>query len=127
MGRKFTIPYGLYRTHGFVSAHLAHQTGFSDEDLELFWVALEQMFEHDRSAARGLMSSRALLVFKHATALGNASAHTLFERVTVVRKDSITGPARSFSDFEIKFDGDKIPSVGEVKDVGNDIKLIRRV
>jgi CRISPR-associated protein Csd2 len=103
MGRKYTIPYGLYRAHGFVSANLAAQTGFGQEDLELFWKALEEMFEHDHSAARGLMSARALVIFEHATALGNKPAHELFERVTWKRKTE--GPARSFSDYDVLLDG----------------------
>lgn len=103
MGRKSTIPYGLYRTHGFVSAHLAAQTGFGQDDLELVWEALANMFEHDRSAARGLMSARGLYVFEHDTALGNAPAHALFETITVERSASSHGkPARSFSDYEVK-------------------------
>lgn len=83
MGRKYTVPYGLYRAHGFVSANLARQTGFSEEDLELFWKALLNMFEHDRSAARGLMSTRGLYVFEHSTALGNAPATQLFDKIVV--------------------------------------------
>jgi len=109
MGRKYTIPYGLYRTHGFISAHLAAQTGFSEEDLDLFWEALQNMFEHDRSAARGLMSARRLVIFEHATALGNKPAHELFERVTWKRRTE--GPARSFSDYEIALDGKPIESM----------------
>ncbi len=107
MGRKFTIPYGLYRAHGFVSAHLAQQTGFSEPDLTLFWDALLNLFEHDRSAARGLMATRALFVFEHADALGNAPAHELFERISVRRQDGSSGPARSFKDFamEVNLDG----------------------
>jgi CRISPR-associated protein Csd2 len=106
MGRKFTIPYGLYRAHGFVSAHLANQTGFSDEDLALLWQALAQMFEHDRSAARGLMSTRGLYVFEHDSALGNAPAHQLFERIDVRLKDASAAP-RSYSDYEVTIaDGD---------------------
>jgi CRISPR-associated protein Csd2 len=103
MGRKYTVPYGLYRVHGFVSAHLASQTGFSSEDLDLFWKALEDMFEHDHSAARGLMSSRRLVIFEHGTALGNAHASDLFDRVTWARTTS--GPARGFSDYEVQLDG----------------------
>lgn len=106
MGRKYTVPYGLYKTHGFVSAHLAAQTGFSTEDLELFWKALQEMFEHDHSAARGLMSARALVVFEHATALGNKPAHELFERVTWKRMTE--GPARSFADYALFLDGNPI-------------------
>lgn len=110
MGRKFTIPYGLYRAHGFVSAHLANQTGFSDDDLSLFWTALEQMFEHDRSAARGMMACRGLYVFQHATALGNASAHSLFDRVLVKRGTGSVGPARSFKDFDITLNRTELPA-----------------
>jgi CRISPR-associated protein Csd2 len=102
MGRKYTIPYGLYRAHGFVSAHLANQTGFSEDDLKLFWQALTNMFEHDRSAARGLMSTRGLYVFEHSDALGNAPAHQLFESVQVQRKEGSAGPARSFADYVVK-------------------------
>lgn len=103
MGRKFTVPYGLYRSHGFVSAHLADQTGFSQEDLDLFWEALQNMFEHDRSAARGLMSTRGVIVFEHDTALGNKPAHELFSRVSCER--ATEGSARSFSDYRILLDG----------------------
>ena len=99
MGRKNLIPYGLFRCHGFISAHLAKETGFSETDLELFWQALTQMFDHDRSASRGLMSPQKLIVFKHQSALGNAPAHKLFERVTLERpKEAI--PARDFSDYK---------------------------
>lgn len=103
MGRKYTIPYGLYCAHGFISAHLAAQTGFSEEDLSLFWEALGDMFEHDRSAARGLMSARRLVIFEHATALGNKPAYELFDRVTWKR--TTEGPARAFNDYEIMLDG----------------------
>ncbi len=104
MGRKYTVPYGLYRAHGFVSAHLANQTGFSEEDLNLFWDSLLNMFEHDRSAARGMMATRGLYVFEHSTALGNAPAHKLFERIVVERKAGSTGPARSFEDYVVTID-----------------------
>ena len=100
MGRKNTIPYGLYVAHGFVSAHLAAQTGFSQEDLDLLWAALNNMFEHDRSAARGLMTTRKLVIFEHDNALGQASAQSLFDLVTIKRKDETT-PPRAFSDYEI--------------------------
>ena len=99
-GRKNTIPYGLYVAHGFVSAHLAAQTGFSKEDLDLLWAALNNMFEHDRSAARGLMTTRKLVIFEHDNALGQASAQSLFDLVTIKRKDE-TKPPRAFSDYEI--------------------------
>lgn len=101
MGRKYTIPYGLYRTHGFISAHLAEQTGFSKDDLDLFWKAMQEMFEHDRSAARGLMSTRKLVVFEHKDALGNKPAHELFSRLTWRRTTDEKKPARDFSDYEI--------------------------
>jgi len=106
MGRKYTVPYGLYRAYGFVSPFLAQQTGFSADDLELFWQALEQMFEHDRSAARGLMSTRALVIFEHKSALGSRPAHQLFQRVTHRRRSD--GPARSFDDYELLLDGNPI-------------------
>ena len=100
MGRKDTIPYGLYVTHGFVSAHLAAQTGFSKEDLDLLWAALNNMFEHDRSAARGLMTTRKLVIFEHDNALGQTSAQSLFDLVTIKRKDEAK-PPRAYSDYEI--------------------------
>lgn len=103
MGRKSTVPYGLYVAHGFVSAPLARQTGFSEGDLEILWDALMHMFEHDRSAARGLMSTRRLIVFEHKTELGNAPAAELFDRVEVRRV--ATGHARSFKDYEVNLDG----------------------
>jgi CRISPR-associated protein Csd2 len=107
MGRKFTVPYGIYCARGYISAHLAQQTGFSDEDLALFWDALQNMFEHDRSAARGQISTRGLYVFKHGTPLGNASAHSLFDRISVRKKDSVD-PPRHFSDYVVTVD-DKLP------------------
>lgn len=100
MGRKFTVPYGLYRAHGFVSAHLAKQTGFGEDDLKLLWESLTNMFEHDRSAARGEMSTRGLYVFKHEGELGDAQAHALFDLVTVAQDDPNT-PARGFADFTV--------------------------
>lgn len=125
MGRKHIVPYGLYRAHGFVSAKLAERTGFGGGDLDLLFEALEQMFEHDHSAARGEMASRRLIVFKHASALGNAPAHALFDRVKVGR--SVDGtfheidasvdnlpPARSYSDYLVKLDGANLPSGVEI-------------
>lgn len=100
MGRKFTVPYGLYRAHGFVSAHLAKQTGFGEDDLKLLWESLTNMFEHDRSAARGEMSTRGLYVFKHEGELGDAQAHALFNLVQVKQNDPDT-PARGFADFMV--------------------------
>jgi CRISPR-associated protein Csd2 len=110
MGRKFTIPYALYRCHGFVSAPLAQQSGFGDEDLALFWQALQNMFEHDRSAARGEMTVRKLVVFKHDSALGNAPAQKLFDLVTVKHREGAAGPARNFSDYEVSVNEAGVPS-----------------
>lgn len=98
MGRKFTVPYGLYRCHGFISAPLAAQTGFSDEDLSLFWKALLMMFEHDHSAARGHMATRKLIVFKHDSPMGNHPSHVLFDKVQVETEKK---PARDFSDYTV--------------------------
>lgn len=100
MGRKHIIPYALYRAEGYISASLAQRTGFSEEDLELFWQSLINMFEHDHSAARGRMSSRKLIIFEHATTLGNAPAHQLFELVKVERKDAAK-PPRAFGDYDV--------------------------
>lgn len=107
MGRKFTLPYGLFCCHGFVSSAFAKDTGFSEEDLDLFWKALLEMFEHDHSAARGQMATRKLLVFKHDSELGNAPAHKLFDMVKVEQKKN---PPRDFSDYEIRVpDQSKMP------------------
>lgn len=108
MGRKFTVPYGLYRAHGFISAPLARQTGFSEEDLELLWEALKNMFEHDRSAARGLMVTRKLIVFEHSSKMGDVSVQELFDAVTVKRKDE-GKPVRDFSDYSVSISKDSIP------------------
>ena len=107
-GRKATVPYGLYVCHGFISANLAKQTGFSEEDLELFWDALKNMFDVDRSAARGLMSAQKLIVFKHDSILGNAPANKLFELVKV--KKTCDGAPRSFSDYSVTIDKVGVPS-----------------
>ena len=117
MGRKNTIPYGLYRAHGFVSPSFARQTGFASEDLELLWSAIENMFEHDRSAARGLMTMRRLVCFKHSTPLGDAPAHRLFESVTARRRD-LNRPARDFTDYELAIDRGRIPPAVEVIERG---------
>jgi len=109
MGRKHTVPYGIYVAHGFVSSFLAKQTGFGEEDLELLWQSLEQMFEHDRSAARGDMSTRGLYVFKHDSELGNAHAHALFDRVAIKRKADADVP-RSFADYEVNVDETNLPA-----------------
>lgn len=110
MGRKFTVPYGLYRMHGFVSAPLAKQTGFSSEDLDLLWEALMNMFEHDRSAARGMMATRGLYIFEHDSQMGNTPAHKLFERVKVKRKD-MTKTARFITDYEVNVNDEDISGV----------------
>ena len=109
MGRKSTIPYGLYGCHGFVSANLAAQTGFSEDDLVLFWEALKNMFDVDRSAARGLMSAQKLIVFKHDSALGNAPANQLFDLVHVEKKADVDVP-RKFGDYVVSIEKEKIPS-----------------
>jgi CRISPR-associated protein Csd2 len=108
MGRKNTIPYGVYVAYGFVSPHLAAQTGFNEEDLALLWTSLVNMFEHDRSAARGLMSTRKLIVFKHESSLGSAPAHDLFERISIQRNDE-TKPARNFNDYTLVVNTDGMP------------------
>lgn len=121
MGRKHIIPYALYRAHGFISAKLAERTGFSDGDLDLFFEALTAMFEHDRSAARGEMATRRLIVFKHENSMGNAPAHALFDRVAIGR--NIDGefraidsridnypPARAFSDYSVTIDRENLPA-----------------
>lgn len=109
MGRKHIVPYALYRLEGFVSASLAEKTGFSSDDLELFWEALENMFDHDRSAARGKMASRRLVIFEHESKLGNAPAHKLFDTVTVNRVD-LNRPPRAFSDYRISVNRDTVPA-----------------
>jgi CRISPR-associated protein Csd2 len=110
MGRKFTVPYGLYMAHGFVSSFLAKQTGFSDDDLAVLWDALSTMFEHDRSAARSEMATRGLYVFKHDSELGNAPAHKLFDLIQVKRSNGSDGPPRSFGDYSVT-----LPDEGPVK------------
>ena len=124
MGRKHTVPYGLYRAHGFVSAFLAKQTGFSADDLELFFKALEDMFEHDRSAARGQMATRGLYVFKHDSELGNAHSHALFDRLAVVPNDPAT-PARDISAYGVTFDGAPV-TIGQEIQAAPGVTLTRR-
>lgn len=110
MGRKYIIPYALYRAEGFVSANLAQKsTGFSEEDLKLLWTAIINMFEHDRSAARGKMAVRELIVFKHDSALGNAPSYKLFEAVSVKRADP-DAVARKYSDYTVHIDASAIPA-----------------
>ncbi|MDE2976812.1 MAG: type I-C CRISPR-associated protein Cas7/Csd2 [Acidobacteriota bacterium] len=126
MGRKHVVPYGLYRAHGYISAPFAERTGFSEGDLELLWTALEQMFDHDRAAARGEMVARRLVVFRHRSSLGNAPAHKLFERVTVKRvhggesydlpdaREHSLPPARSWPDYLVYVDRNGIPGGVEI-------------
>lgn len=117
MGRKHIVPYGLYRAHGFISAKLAERTGFSDDDLELLWRALANMFEHDRSAARGEMAARKLIVFKHEHAMGNAPAHVLFGSVKVERVEGDADtPARGFQDYRVSIDADALPQGVSVRE-----------
>lgn len=108
MGRKYTVPYGLYLTHGYVSANLARQTGFSEQDLQLFWEALKNMFDVDHSAARGMMCPRKLIVFRHDSELGNAPSHLLFDLVRISQKDP-SRPPRAFTDYVVTVDTDRLP------------------
>ena len=108
MGRKATVPYGLYVCHGFISANLAQQTGFSEEDLALFWDALKNMFDVDRSAARGLMSAQKLITFKHKSVLGNAPANKLFELVKIEKV--CDGAPRKFDDYKVTIEKDNLPA-----------------
>lgn len=108
MGRKFTVPYGLYRCHGFVSAHFAESTGFTQKDLEVFWQSLINMFDHDHSAARGQMNARGLYVFEHDNKLGNAPAHKLFDLINIEVKDA-SKPIRAFSDYDVQVDESRLP------------------
>ncbi len=126
MGRKHIVPYGLYRAHGFINAKLAEKTGFSEDDLQTLWTALRDMLDLDRSAARGEMAARRLIAFRHESALGNAQAHKLFERVTVHRRagdnlipvgDQRTHnlpPARAYSDYQIALDAENLPKGIEI-------------
>ncbi len=108
MGRKTIVPYALYEAHGFISPHLAADTGFAQADLDLLWQALAMMFEHDRSAARGEMASRRLIAFEHESALGNTPAHALFDRLTVALKDP-GRPPRQYADYKVALDTDGLP------------------
>ena len=110
MGRKHIVPYALYRAEGYLSAKLAEKTGFSDEDLALLWEALSNMLDHDRSAARGKMTARKLVCFRHESALGNSPAHLLLERVKAQRAPGSGGPARAFADYAVTVDKDGMPS-----------------
>ena len=108
MGRKHVIPYALYRIEGYVSASLAQKTGFDEEDIDLLWEALKNLFEHDHSAARGKMATRRLFVFKHNSMLGCAPSHVLFDMIKVSKKNPVN-PARSFTDYVVSIQKDKIP------------------
>lgn len=109
MGRKYIVPYALYRVDGYISANLARKvTGFSEDDLALLWQSIINMFEYDRSAARGNMAVRELIVFKHASELGNAPAYKLFDTVSVKRKDGVV-TARSYNDYEVEVAEEKLP------------------
>lgn len=110
MGDKWIVPYGLYRTHGFISSHLAEKTGFSTDDLELLWEALGAMFDHDRSATRGEMTCRGLYVFKHESPLGNAPAQKLFDLLSVTKTIAKDAVPRSFTDYEVKLDEAGLPA-----------------
>ena len=110
MGRKYILPYGLYRCEGFVSANLARKTtGFSEDDLELLWDAILNMFENDRSAARGMMAVRELIIFKHDSELGNAPAHKLFDLVRITKDPEVIAP-RSYSDYTVEVDESMLPA-----------------
>lgn len=109
MGRKFLVPYALYRLDGYVSAPFAEQTGFSDEDLEMLWASLVNMFDQDHSASRGKMAARKLLVFRHESRLGNAPAQKLFDLISVCKKADCKGPARAFSDYSVDIEVSQVP------------------
>lgn len=121
MGRKHIVPFGLYCVHGFINAKLAEKTGFSEADLDLFWIALRDMFDLDRSASRGEMAAHRLIAFRHDSPLGNAQAHRLFERIQVARKyqgETVPvgdprshnwPPTRAFSDYDVSVDGTDLP------------------
>jgi len=118
MGRKHILPYGLYRMHGFISAKLAERTGFSEDDLQLLWRALTSLFEHDRSAARGEMAARKLIVFEHEHPMGNAPAHVLFDRVKVGRIDGQdASPARNYADYKVDIDRDNMPAGVSINEI----------
>jgi CRISPR-associated protein Csd2 len=114
MGRKHIVPYALYQAEGYVSANLARKTtGFSEEDLELLWEAIVNMFEHDHSAARGKMAVRKLYIFKHNSELGNAPSHMLFNLVKVSKKNPEI-PARNYSDYQVEIESSKLPNGVEI-------------
>jgi CRISPR-associated protein Csd2 len=117
MGHKFIIPYALYRVHGFISAPLAEKTGFSGEDLDLLWQALQNMFEHDHSASRGEMALRNLLIFKHGDRLGHASAQKLFRLVKAVRTGDLDAPPRTFDDYQVTIERQSLPEGVELMEL----------
>ena len=117
MGRKHIIPYGLYRAHGFISASLAEKTGFTEEDLQILWKSLAEMFEHDHSAARGEMATQKLIVFKHDDKLGNAPSHKLFDLITINQAKEDAMPARSFSDYVVNINQDDLPNGVEIIEI----------
>ena len=117
MGRKNTVPYGLYVAYGFVSPALAAQTGFSEEDLETLWTALVNMFDQDHSAARGMMATQKLIIFKHDSALGNAPSHKLFDLVKIAKKDGVAIP-RKFADYEV--------NVPKKEDIPSGVEIIEK-
>lgn len=117
MGRKNTVPYGLYVAYGFVSPALAAQTGFSEEDLETLWTALVNMFDQDHSAARGMMATQKLIIFKHDSALGNAPSHKLFDLVKIAKKDGVVVP-RKFADYEV--------NVPKKEDIPSGIEVVEK-
>jgi CRISPR-associated protein Csd2 len=116
MGRKHTVAYGLYLAHGFINPVFAKQTGFNDDDLALLWKALCNLFDLDRSAARGLMSARGLYVFEHSSALGESPAHKLFERVKIEKKPGVESP-RSFEDYTVTVRDGDLPTGVKVSDL----------
>ncbi len=120
MGRKNTVPYGLYVAYGFVSPALAAQTGFSEEDLETLWTALVNMFDQDHSAARGMMATQKLIIFKHDSALGNAPSHKLFDLVTIAKKEDVVVP-RKFADYEVT-----TPKEGPLEEPFKGIEVIEK-
>ncbi|SEF71994.1 type I-C CRISPR-associated protein Cas7/Csd2 [Nitrosomonas ureae] len=117
MGRKHIIPYGLYRAHGFVSAALAEKTGFTEQDLQILWDSLAQIFEHDHSAARGEMATQKLIVFKHADKLGNAPSHKLFDLIKIDRVNPDDIPPRSFSDYVVNINRADLPQAVEIIEI----------
>lgn len=124
MGRKHTVSYGLYVAHGFISGHLAQQTGFNQDDMNLLLEALANMFDHDRSAARGEMTTRGLYMFQHNSLLGNAPAHTLLDRVQVSRRNGVDLP-RSFADYTVNVDDSSLPQGVTLKRVV-DIPVLKK-